>query len=102
MTFKVLFHPEAAQGIAAIPAPMKQRLQKAVQERLMVEPTLYGKPLRATLKGYWKLRVGDYRVVYSIQGSEVLIYAICHRRHVYSAASGRLTSQTIPRAKDPK
>ncbi|WHZ29084.1 MAG: hypothetical protein OJF51_003884 [Nitrospira sp.] len=31
----------------------------------------YGTPLRKTLRGYWKLRVGDYRVVYKIEGDEV-------------------------------
>ncbi len=50
---------------------MKERVKKAIAKRLMTEPALYGKPLRATLKGYWKLRVGDYRVVYSVQDSEV-------------------------------
>jgi hypothetical protein len=32
----------------------------------LVAPQEYGTPLRKTLKGYWKLRVGDYRVVYKI------------------------------------
>lgn len=90
MSFAVLFHPDAAQDIVSLPTAMKERLKKAVVERLIVEPTLYGKPLRATLKGYWKLRVGDYRVVYSIHGSDVLIYAVCHRKHVYQTASARL------------
>lgn len=91
MSFTVLFHPDAAQDIASLTSTMKERLKKAVAERLMSEPTLYGKPLRATLKGYWKLRVGDYRVVYSIHGSDVVIYAVCHRKQVYQVASGRLT-----------
>jgi len=57
----------------------------------MTEPTLYGKPLRATLKGYWKLRVGDYRVVYAIQGTDLIIYAVCHRREVYQLITRRIS-----------
>ena len=50
----------------------------------MTEPHKYGLPLRKTLKGYWKLRVGDYRVVYAIgEEQKVIVLIICHRRDVY-------------------
>jgi mRNA interferase RelE/StbE len=49
----------------------------------MVAPHEYGEPLRKTLKGYWKLRVGDYRVVFRVDGDEILILGICHRKEVY-------------------
>ncbi|MBI5344466.1 MAG: type II toxin-antitoxin system RelE/ParE family toxin [Deltaproteobacteria bacterium] len=42
-----------------------------------------------TLKGYWKLRVGDYRVVYKISGNEVLVLGIIHRRDVYEKIGKR-------------
>jgi mRNA interferase RelE/StbE len=89
MSFSVLLHPEVAREIAGLPASLKERIKHAITERLATEPALYGKPLRATLKGYWKLRVGDYRVVYEISGDEVFVYAICHRRHVYDIVSKR-------------
>jgi mRNA interferase RelE/StbE len=90
MSFTILFHPEVAGDIALLPALMKERVKKAIAKRLMTEPALYGKPLRATLKGYWKLRVGDYRVVYSVQASEVVIYVVRHRKEVYPMAAKRL------------
>ena len=83
MSFTVVFHPEAAQDIARLNADMKQRIKKAVTDRLLIEPALYGKPLRATLKGYWKLRVGDYRLVFSVNGTEIVVFAVCHRKDVY-------------------
>jgi len=45
---------------------MKARIKKAIEQRLLVAPYEYGMPLRKSLKRYWKLRVGDYRVVYKI------------------------------------
>jgi mRNA-degrading endonuclease RelE of RelBE toxin-antitoxin system len=54
------------------------------------EPAKYGKPLRGTLAGYWKLRVGDWRVVYAIYGKEVVVFAIKHRNRVYDEVSERL------------
>ena len=90
MSFTILFHPDAAHDIARLPATMKDRLKTAIRDRLMTEPALYGKPLRATLKGYWKLRVGDYRAVYVIHGEEVIIFAVCHRKEVYGVVPRRI------------
>ena len=50
----------------------------------------YGEPLRKTLKGYWKLRVGDYRVVYKVEGKEVWIFAIISRKDVYKKIIKRI------------
>ena len=49
----------------------------------------YGEPLRKTLKGYWKLRVGDYRVVFKVIEAEVWILGIKHRKSVYMDMSAR-------------
>jgi len=32
---------------------------------------------------YWKLRAGDYRVVFRVDGDEILILGIFHRKEVY-------------------
>lgn len=55
----------------------------------MTAPERYGAPLRGTLRGYWKLRVGDYRVVFRIHADEGVVLAIRHRRIVYGAAGRR-------------
>ena len=59
------------------------RMRRAIETRLLVAPQDYGEPLRRTLKGYWKLRVGDYRVVFRVKGEEILILGILHRKEVY-------------------
>ncbi|WP_407079344.1 type II toxin-antitoxin system RelE family toxin [Candidatus Venteria ishoeyi] len=42
-------------------------------------------PLSANLAGFYKLRVGDYRVVYEVFDTErcLIIHKIGHRREVY-------------------
>jgi len=52
----------------------------------MVDPVKYGEPLRRTLKGYSKLRVGDHRIVYKIENEYVFILGICHRKEIYKKA----------------
>lgn len=90
MSFTVIFHPDAAKEIARLNEDLKQRIKTAITERLMTEPALYGKPLRATLKGYWKLRVGDYRLVFSVYDTEIIVFAVCHRKEVYDLIHRRM------------
>jgi mRNA interferase RelE/StbE len=90
MPFSVIYHPDVKKrDIPAIDGNMQQRLRKAIETRLMVAPQDYGEPLRKTLKGYWKLRVGDYRIVFRIDGKEILILGICHRKAVYPLMESR-------------
>jgi mRNA-degrading endonuclease RelE of RelBE toxin-antitoxin system len=74
------------EDIPALPTKIKSSIKKAIEERLMLDPISFGKPLQYSLKGHRRLRVGDYRVVYRIQMDlcQVLIVAIKHRRIVYA------------------
>jgi mRNA interferase RelE/StbE len=87
MLYQVLYHPEVKRDLARINANMKKRLKKAVETRLMAAPEQYGEPLRKTLKGYWKMRVGDYRIVFKVSGGDVMIFGIIHRKAVYEEIS---------------
>ena len=81
---KLIYHPDVKEvDIPSLDARLKKRIKLAVETRLASAPERYGEPLRKTLKGYWKLRVGDYRVVYKVVGEEVWILGIIHRRDVY-------------------
>ena len=48
-------------------------------------PRAQGKPLTANLKGYWRYRIGNYRLLAEINDSELTIVAIeiAHRSTVY-------------------
>jgi mRNA interferase RelE/StbE len=91
MSFTVIYHPDVSKvDLPKIPNDIRLRIKKAIEERLMTDPTKYGKPLRKSLKGYWKLRVGDYRIVYKIEGNEVIVLGIIHRKEVYKNIHWRL------------
>jgi len=79
--YKLLYHQDAKKvDLPKIDKKNKATIKKAIEERLAVQPEAYGKPLQRTLKGYWKLRVGDFRVVFKIIGDEILILAVMHRK----------------------
>ncbi|OGW53005.1 MAG: addiction module antitoxin RelB [Nitrospirae bacterium RBG_13_43_8] len=91
MTFALRYHPDVRDvDIPKLNETLKKRIKKAIEERLSISPHQYGGPLRKTLKGYWKLRVGDYRVVYKVDGNEVWIFAIINRKDVYTKIIKRI------------
>lgn len=49
------------------------------------DPRIHGKALVGDKRGYWRYRVGSYRIIAEINDSEVKIYIInvAHRRNVY-------------------
>jgi len=41
------------------------------------------KPLSGEFKGVYKLRVGDWRVIYTVEGDSIVVQGIGHRREIY-------------------
>ena len=71
--------------IPSLPKTMRERIRAALDERLTVDPISYGKPLRGSLKGHRRMRVGDYRVIYriAVDQKRIDIVAIAHRKDIY-------------------
>ena len=55
------------KSIRAIPLAMQNGIEEAIETKLTEDPVSFGKPLRYSLKGSRRLRVGDYRVIYVIR-----------------------------------
>lgn len=72
----------------------QKRIIQAIRRKLATRPKDFGKPLKGELKGFWKLRVGQFRVVYEIRDEQVIVAVIMvgFRRdeEVYRAALARL------------
>lgn len=91
VTFDVQYKSKVVlQDIPALPTADRKRIWRAIDAKLARHPYLFGKPLRMSLTGCRSLRVGDYRIVYRIEGTVVRIYVIAHRSVVYDHAEGRM------------
>ena len=90
MHYKSIYHPDIPKDLQNIPKNIKSRIKTAIEERLLVDPISYGLPLRKSLHGHRKLRVGDYRIIYKINNDEVYILKIGHRKEVYPKVLSRL------------
>lgn len=92
--FNVVYHYLVVRDdIPKLPSEWRKRVRRTIEERLTTQPDLYGKPLRRSLKGYRKLRVGDYRVIFRIEKNTVRILVIQHRSEVYKAAEKRIKKE---------
>lgn len=91
MKFELIYHPLVSkEDIPKISESFKMKIKKAIESKLINNPEIYGKPLRRSLKGYRKLRVGDYRVIFRIEKNTVKIFIIQHRSVVYKRAMIRV------------
>ena len=91
--YKVIYHPDIPKcDLFRIPQNIKETIRRAIEERLTPDPFMAGEPLRHSLKGHRKLRVGDYRVIYRVQGSTIIILKIGHRKDVYAQVFSRINA----------
>ena len=60
----------------------KRMILSDIRKKLAIAPDSYGKPLAKELKGYWRLRVRNYRVIYKIKQKivEVLVIKVGIRK----------------------
>jgi mRNA interferase RelE/StbE len=84
LAFNLVYHTDVEKvDLPRIDKKNKFMIKRAIEDRLKTQPEIYAKPLQRTLKGYWKLRVGEFPVVFKIFGNELRILGIIHRKRVY-------------------
>jgi mRNA interferase RelE/StbE len=92
MKFTIRYHEKVmGEDIPRLSQEWEITIKKTIDEKLTSAPEMFGKPLRRSLKGYRKLRVGDYRVIFRIEKTIVKIFVIQHRSVVYKYITKRLT-----------
>jgi len=76
----------AVEDMKRLPASIRDAPANVV-ERLGTEPRLTGRPLLGRLRPLWSARVGNYRILYTLEGphgkERVVVRAIRHRAVAY-------------------
>jgi len=82
--FYVDFVPSARRQLAKLAHPTQKRISRAI-DALAHQPRPRGAKQLAGALPVWRIRVGDYRVLYQIHDDRllVLVIAVGHRRDVY-------------------
>ena len=85
MAYAIEFTHQAEEDLAHLDKTMAQQIANRIdwlsQNMTSISPT----PLKGRFRGKYKLRVGDWRIVYSFEHAShvITIYAIRHRSEVY-------------------
>lgn len=82
--YTVRLAPAAIRSLKKFDAPAKRRVQ-AVIELLADDPRPPAAKQLVGGRGEWRVRTGDYRVIYEIHDGELLVLVLVagHRREVY-------------------
>lgn len=88
MAWKIEFTQTALKQLDKLDKPVAHRILKFLHERVgkLDDPRKIGARLQGTLSEFWKYRVGDYRLICSLENDRfvVLVLRIGHRREIYS------------------
>ncbi|MGC9259828.1 MAG: type II toxin-antitoxin system RelE family toxin [Phycisphaerae bacterium] len=82
--YRVTIRPSADKVLHKLPRDVQRRILERLDE-LAINPRPANVVKMAGGENLWRIRVGDYRLVYEIHDREITIYvlAIGHRREVY-------------------
>ena len=85
MSYRVDFTTAAARQVKKLPRPARDRVLDAVDD-LGENPRPHGAKKLVGEDTAWRIRVGDYRVIYDIFDEELTVTVIraAHRREVYN------------------
>jgi mRNA interferase RelE/StbE len=79
----VTITPEAEKKAERLPKKIHARVLGLVK-RLKKWPEVSGaKPLRGELAGWFRLRTGDYRLRFRVEGEKIIVDKIGHRKEFY-------------------
>ncbi len=87
MAWTIEFTPQAERNLDRIGTAAASRIVKTLQARIATrdDPRSAGQALVGDWTGYWRYRIGDYRVIAQIKDDRVviLVVRIAHRREAY-------------------
>ncbi|MDE6044855.1 MAG: type II toxin-antitoxin system RelE/ParE family toxin [Helicobacter sp.] len=83
---QIILASAAKKKLKKLDAIMQKRIASFFDElKTLDNPRTRGRALVGNLVGFWRYRVGDYRIICEIVDSELVIYAIdiTHRKDAY-------------------
>lgn len=84
MIYELVFDDKVIKDLKKIDKTWQQRILTKIKTTLVQHPQ-QGKKLVGNLSPFYRLRVGDYRVIYEIKDQQaiVLVIKIRHRKSIY-------------------
>jgi len=85
LAYNVAWHERALSDLKALERTASGKIIERVKIHLSQNPEKLGKPLKGVLKGLYRYRWSDYRIIFTIDKSErrISVLYIGHRKDVY-------------------
>ena len=81
--YQINYTEEANDDLSKLPKSLLKIIKNAIDTRLTTYPESYGEALYYEFKGYRRLRVSKYRIIYCIEEDSVIVTSISHRQNAY-------------------
>ncbi len=82
MRYEIKFKPRATKDLQALTSDIRQRVVAKIE---VMQDGLSGDVKRLTdFTPEYRLRVGDYRVLFEVDGNQIVVYRVKHRRDAYT------------------
>ena len=82
MKYRLVYTQGAERDIKKLDLNIKDRIGKTLL-RYGEEPLRFAEKLSDPMLGGYRFRIGDYRVIFDIEGDEIVILRVGHRREIY-------------------
>lgn len=84
MTWQIIFTKKSQKQINNLDKQIQLKFKKAISAKLMVNPSAFLEPLIGDLGGYYKFRIGDYRLICTKENEKliIIIIEIGHRKEI--------------------
>lgn len=85
MAYKAIWHEETLKDLKNLDRTTAEKIVAKVKNYLIQDPVKLGLLLKGTLKGLYRYRIGDYRIIYVIDQAEkkIIILNVNHRKKIY-------------------
>ncbi len=81
MEYEIEFKPKAIKDLDSLQPDVAKRIVEKISR---LSQNLEGDVKRLTnFTPEYRLRVGDYRVLFEVEGNRIIVYRVRHRREVY-------------------
>ena len=82
MTYNLIYTNRVYKDIKKLPLEIKKRIGKSLL-RYAQDPHRYSETLIDSDLGTYRFRIGDYRVIFDLEDSEIIVLRVGHRRDIY-------------------
>ncbi len=76
MNYQILWHKDAVQDLKKIDRKIALSIISKVEKYLARDPIKFGMPLKGNFKGFFRYRIGKFRVIYTIRENHLLILVL--------------------------